>query len=71
MTDLHSVKAANTSLEALQKAIEDTEGTLRTVEREMALDDFDATEDARARISEARKFLRWAAGSIEAGREQS
>lgn len=37
----------------------------RDLERLMARQNFDATEDQRAELVEARKYLRWAAGSFE------
>lgn len=40
------------------------EGT-RIAERTLAQEHYDESEDARARLAEARKWLRWAAGSLE------
>lgn len=42
----------------------------RDLERLLAREDFDASEDARARIAEGRKHLRRAAGDFEAADEQ-
>lgn len=57
-TERQLLETAGSMVEKARQAVHDLERTL-------ALSDYDATEDARARLSEARKFLAYAAGDIE------
>jgi len=54
----------------LREQIEKLEQQARDLERYLAQRDFDGSEDARARIAEGRRHLRWAAGDFEAVCEQ-
>ena len=55
---------------ALQERAEILERQARELERFLAQQDFDNSEDARARLSEGRQHLRWAAGDFERAQMQ-
>jgi len=54
----------------LQEQTEKLERQAHTLERFLAQHDFDGSEDVRARLSEGRQHLRWAAGDFERAQAQ-
>jgi hypothetical protein len=65
---MHST--ARDTMRSLRREAAKLEEDARQLERGLATYDFDGSEDARARIQEARKHLRWAADDLDAASEQ-
>lgn len=65
-----ATRTTTQTFESLRQFAANLETDTRDLERQLAQDDFDGSEDARARLSEARRHLRWAAADLELAQTQ-